>query len=459
MNVRLHGKVDVGGNILEVYSGANSNGFHSGPGPDILARAADIRKPTKPLPQDITDDNKPLGPFPNDWKVMAKSVDFLDNYDPTDGPFFLYSSIIIPHPPFFTNQTWLDKVNATFMEQDELGVPVWDPRDSMHPYDTYMSQSKNVWTDFNRSTIQKVRGTYFAMNAMADYMHGQVLDALERNGFGNNTIIMMVADHGEMAMSARQVWKNSHREPSLRVPMMIAGPDIPRGLIIRNATSLLDVFPTLLEWAGADPPEWLQGYSLMDVLREAGVAGEEWNAMHPRPNHQHQQHHSSSTGSIHLGGSIDSLLQQPGRNPGSGTQGGHPLTARHNGPRPPYVLSQYSSNMGNDGAFCLYWPPYKLIDFGHTFPWFNESSYSAQLFNVVEDPWEHHDLAAQQPAQVKVMQAAMATLIDTQAEDATRKATDRSLFETFIAAPAGSDEALRERMSKSYKGFDDADWD
>lgn len=364
----LFGKVDVGANILDYFPDANANGFHSGPGADILARSADIRKPTKPLPQDITNDDKPLGPFPNDWKVVANAVNFLDNYDAKDGPFFVYSSVIIPHPPFYTNETWLQKVNKTFMEQDELGVPVYDPRATTHPYDSYMSQSKNGWGDFNRSTIQYVRGTYFGMNAMADYLHGQVLDALDRNGFTNNTIIMFVADHGEMAMAARQVWKNSHREPSLRVPMIISGPGIPKGLVVENATSLLDVFPTLLEWAGASPPEWLQGYSLMDIIREKEAEGGVWKkSPSARP----------ALGSAPSAASTESARRLRG-NPVQDPK----VPVGHSGQRPPYVLSQYSSNMGNDGAFCLYWPPYKLIDFGHALPWFNASAYTPQLFNT-----------------------------------------------------------------------------
>ena len=42
----------------------------------------------------------------------------------------------------------------------------------------------------------------------------------------------------------------------------------------------------------------------------------------------------------------------------------------------------------------------KLLTYGHTFPWFSETAYAPQLFNVSEDPLEERDLAPANPALV-----------------------------------------------------------
>lgn len=70
----------------------------------------------------------------------------------------------------------------------------------------------------------------------------------------DNTWSVFLSDHGEMNMEHRQIWKNSLYEPSSRVPMIVSGgavaaAQLPRGKIVTDLVSLLDVYPTLLEWA------------------------------------------------------------------------------------------------------------------------------------------------------------------------------------------------------------------
>ena len=76
-----------------------------------------------------------------------------------------------------------------------------------------------------------------------------------------------------MNMEHRQVWKNAHYEASARVPLIIsggatAGGFLPRGEVVTNLTSLLDVYPTLLSMAGLPQPAagMLSGSSLSPFL-------------------------------------------------------------------------------------------------------------------------------------------------------------------------------------------------
>merc|ERR1719331_2889190 len=82
-----------------------------------------------------------------------------------------------------------------------------------------------------------------------DYMLGRVIQALKQYGHYDNTFIVFVSDHGEMNMEHRQVWKNSMYEASSRVPFQIAGPGVAKGKRVEELTSLVDVFPTLLDMA------------------------------------------------------------------------------------------------------------------------------------------------------------------------------------------------------------------
>lgn len=80
------------------------------------------------------------------------------------------------------------------------------------------------------------------------------------------------SDHGEMHLEHRHVEKMTHYEGSARIPLIIAGPGIVAGRMETRLTSLLDIFPTLVDVAGGTPDFWMDGYSLLPL---AGVPSHE----------------------------------------------------------------------------------------------------------------------------------------------------------------------------------------
>ena len=82
--------------------------------------------------------------------MVDKCVDFLQRQDATG--WMLYCSVNIPHPSFNTNATWLKYVN-----ESAIPPPPWQDETKMHPADTYMSQSKNVWGKYTPDQQLKVR--------------------------------------------------------------------------------------------------------------------------------------------------------------------------------------------------------------------------------------------------------------------------------------------------------------
>ena len=358
----IMGKVDVGQNILTRYGpSATADGWHNGPTLSILTRAADIRKPTKPDPRTITNDND-NNVHQEDWKMHTQCIEWLEaegaarrrrsrssssssSPPPLLSPWFLYCSLNIPHPPFNTNATWIASVDEAAVR---AAKPVWPANVSTyHPHDAYMSLSKAVGGSFSDDDIYKTRMTYYAMCAETDYLMGQVVAAAKASGMYDDTLVVFVSDHGEMNMEHRQVWKNAHYEASARVPFIVsggavAGASLPRGRVVTNLTSLLDVYPTLLSMAQLPQPpaDFLAGASLSPFLKLADAA------------------------------TI--------------------------APRKEYVASQYHSNMGNTGAFMLRRGAHKYVAFGHGFNG-TFGGYAPQLFDVAADPDELHDLASSQP--------------------------------------------------------------
>jgi arylsulfatase A-like enzyme len=273
-DLTLRGRFDVGagvmdncGTVWKDSSDCTGDGFHGGPDLSILTRAADIRKPTKGDPmKDVVDDD--ADPYGNDQAHIDEGVAWFNTHKVNpDVPFFFWVGVYAPHAPFDTNSTYLAAVNASAVDvPPSARVPVAD----MHPYDSYMSISKDALADYNDTQIMSVRTSYWGAAEEADQMMGRILAAALASRHLDNTIVLYTSDHGEMAMEHRQDFKSSLYEPSVRVPLIIAGFNtsmpIPKGKVVTDAVSHLDIYPTLVEIAGGTLGYGVRGQSLVPYL-------------------------------------------------------------------------------------------------------------------------------------------------------------------------------------------------
>ena len=92
---------------------------------------------------------------------------------------------------------------------------------------------------------------------------GAVLNALHNFDLVENTLVICTTDHGVAFPGA----KATLADRGIGVMMIMRGPGFSGGKVIDAPVSHLDVYPTLCEVAGAPPPEWLQGDSLMPLVR------------------------------------------------------------------------------------------------------------------------------------------------------------------------------------------------
>ena len=408
--VCLYGKVDVGAGVIEAPGQENATvpGFHGGPTLSITGRSADIRRPTKPDPINITNDSN-NHVHEEDWLKTKECMEWFD--EKHSSSWMLYCSVNIPHPAFATNATWLESVH-----EDLINIPTWIPKDKFHPADSYMSQSKDVWREFTDAEILAVRKTYYAMCVETDYLLGRVIDKANATGHLENTFVIYVSDHGEMNMEHRQVWKNSMYEASARVPMIIAGPGVPAGRRVSNLTSLLDLYPTMVDIVGGEKPDWLDGHSLAPFLSSA----------------------SSPAGS--------NFAKHFAVRNGVGT---YPFDRA--------VIAQYHSNMGNTGSFMVRWGPWKYIAYGRTLKRF--ADYTPQLFHVASDPEELTDFAdtAQGKIIAKMLDTKLRAVVDYPKVDKMVIKNDAEIYQRWFLDKIG-ESATRAHWEQTYRGFDDDDW-
>ena len=142
-------------------------------------------------------------------------------------------------------------------------------------YYKLIRQDEHIVTDAH---IRSARHAYYGMVSYIDHKVGLLLDALEKTGVQDNTVIVFTADHGDM-LGERGMWyKFNPYEQSIKVPLFISAPGAKSGQRVSANCGLVDLLPTLLDLATeGKPPELVDhcdGHSLTLWLR--GTDGS-WN--------------------------------------------------------------------------------------------------------------------------------------------------------------------------------------
>lgn len=117
----------------------------------------------------------------------------------------------------------------------------------------------------NVPVVREDMASFHASARIMDDGVGQVLGALERMGYLENTLVISTTDHGISFPEA----KCSLRDSGWGVSMVMRGPkDFKPGAVCNAMISQIDVFPTLCEYLDIEKPRWLEGKSFLPILRE-----------------------------------------------------------------------------------------------------------------------------------------------------------------------------------------------
>lgn len=181
-----------------------------------------------------------------------------------DDPFFCYVAFTAPHDPRNPPEPYREIYYKDRPPLPANFLPV-------HPFDNGMT--KNL-RDENLAPYPRTRDVigdqlceYYGLVTHLDEQVGRILDALERSGQADNTVVVYTADHGLAMGSHGLLGKQSLYEHSMRSPLIVAGPGIPRGKSTDAFTYLFDLVPTLCKLAGAEAPEAVAGHDLAPIWR------------------------------------------------------------------------------------------------------------------------------------------------------------------------------------------------
>ncbi|MCE5276407.1 MAG: sulfatase-like hydrolase/transferase [Planctomycetaceae bacterium] len=191
------------------------------------------------------------------------AINFIRGHDKRQ-PFFAYVAYTAPHDPRDTHQRFHDMYDADRLPTPENFMP-------LHPFDNGdMKIRDEMLAGFPRSEqeIHRHLAEYYAMITHIDDRIGQIFKALEETGQWDNTIIVFAGDNGLALGRHGLMGKQNLYEHSVTVPLIFAGPGIPRGQRRTALTNLIDIYPTLCELIGIDAPETVEGSSLVKVLHD-----------------------------------------------------------------------------------------------------------------------------------------------------------------------------------------------
>lgn len=212
------------------------------------------------LAADGTDDEQ------TDAKGAAAAIEILEKVK--DRPFFLAVGFYRPHTPYVAPKKYFD-----LYPLDRVGLAPRHPRDREDiPPPALSVRTANYGID--EPLQREARQAYFASITFMDAQVGKVLDAVERLGLKDNTIVVFASDHG-YHLGEHGLWqKQSLFEESARVPLIVSVPGTKhRGAAAGGIAELVDVYPTLADLCGLDAPDNLDGTSLRPLLDNPAAAG------------------------------------------------------------------------------------------------------------------------------------------------------------------------------------------
>ena len=209
-----------------------------------------------------TDDDQP------DGQSATEAIKLLEAH--RDGPFFLAVGFNKPHDPFHAPKKYfepypLDKIQ---LAQDPAD------RSAELPLAVPKGENKTVFDNFTDQDRREFRRAYFAGISFTDAQIGKLLDTLDRLKLWDNTIVVVMGDHGYHLGEHGWWLKFTIFELCARTPLIVWAPGAKgMGRSTAGIVEFVDIYPTLAELCGLTPPSKQDGASFRALLDDPTKPG------------------------------------------------------------------------------------------------------------------------------------------------------------------------------------------
>ncbi|MBP1607918.1 MAG: arylsulfatase family protein [Acidobacteria bacterium] len=212
-----------------------------------------------------------------DWGIFPEKDEDLEDYKladaaieqlrmlPHDKPFLLAVGFSCPHVPCYAPAKWFDRIplNEVVLPKIKHGDRRDTPEFSWYLH-WKLPEPRLAYYEKLGELPARVRA-YLAVTSYIDAQIGRVLNALEETGRMQNTIVVLIGDNGYHFGEKEITGKNSLWDRATHVPLIMAGPGIPKRSI-SDPAELLDIYPTLVELAKLPARTGLEGRSLVPQM-------------------------------------------------------------------------------------------------------------------------------------------------------------------------------------------------
>ncbi|PQO35378.1 sulfatase-like hydrolase/transferase [Blastopirellula marina] len=197
--------------------------------------------------------------------VADDAIGFLKQAAKQDKPFFMYLAFNAVHDPRQSPQDYVDRYPVDKTDVPEDFVPEYPEKEAMGA-GKGLRDEKLAPFPRTRHAIQVHRSEYYAIIEHMDAQIGRILAELKATGKADNTYIFFTADHGLAVGHHGLMGKQNMYDDSVRVPLMVVGPGLPKGKVCETPVYLQDVMATALEIAGVEKPDHVEFRSLLPVI-------------------------------------------------------------------------------------------------------------------------------------------------------------------------------------------------
>jgi iduronate 2-sulfatase len=259
--------------------------FHEGSPPEAFDVVGQYRRDFGPYPDERVAYTPPTGhststdwgAFPEkdedmpDWQNAQWVIEQLNEQH--DKPFFMSVGFVRPHVPWFVPQRWFDlhpleNIVLPLNKENQLAnLPETSRRFAHLPAMPQMD-----WMKDDQRWEKSVQA-YLASISFVDHCVGMVIDALQKSGYAENTIIFLWSDHG-YHLGEKGIWaKHTLWERSTRMPMIIVRPGDEKPGVVNRPVNHIDFYPTLLDLAHLPANPANEGKSLVPLLNDPEAPG------------------------------------------------------------------------------------------------------------------------------------------------------------------------------------------
>lgn len=198
-------------------------------------------------------------------EVLADDAeDFLTMASQSEKPFFMYLAFNAPHDPRQSPKEYVEMYPAEHIAVPESFMTEY-PYMGNIGYDQQLRDERLAPYPRTEHAVKVNRQEYYAIITHMDAQIGRIIEALKKTGKMDNTYIFYTADHGLACGNHGLMGKQNMYDHSMRSPLIVLGPDMPKNRRIDADVYLQDIMATTIELAGMQKPSYVDFNSFLSL--------------------------------------------------------------------------------------------------------------------------------------------------------------------------------------------------